>query len=117
MAGGPRYQPVLSRTEPHETTTRNVRLRQSRQQGACCLLGAHCPNWIPVNRRKCFPFKPVLTPERTRREKTKTAKAKAQRREERSRGGPIVALRGSRTLPLSVKQEAIRPGRITRSAG
>jgi hypothetical protein len=31
--------------------------------------------------------------------------------------GSFVALRGSRTLPLGVKRVAIRPGRITRSAG
>jgi hypothetical protein len=44
-------------------------------------------------------------------------KAKAQRREKRSRRGPFVALRRSRTLRLGVEQLAIPPGRITRSAG
>ena len=29
---------------------------------ALFLLGAHCSNWIPPNRREWFPFRPVLTP-------------------------------------------------------
>ena len=29
----------------------------------CCLPGAYCPNWIPLNRRKWFPLTPVLTPQ------------------------------------------------------
>lgn len=27
----------------------------------CYLPGAHCPNWIPLNRRNWFRFRPVLT--------------------------------------------------------